>query len=81
MSRKPLQLRCIDGHVEVATFSILQVAENGFWMWTPCDFGYGANGHWLAPDQERGLSHIVVQPTPHEWRSAGAAWLAHENWE
>src|SRR5258708_33116743 len=48
-SERGLQLRCREGHFEMATFE-LQRQEGGFWMWVSCEFDGHAGGHWLAAD-------------------------------
>src|SRR5258707_11609569 len=75
-SERGLQLRCRDGHFEMATFE-LQRQEGGFWMWVSCEFDGHAGGHWLAPDQ-RAPRRLVVTATPHMSISATEAHAARD---
>src|SRR5258708_35898635 len=47
-SERGLQLRCREGHFEMATFE-LQRQEGGFWMWVSCEFDGHAGGHLAGP--------------------------------
>ncbi len=78
-SERGLQLRCRDGHFEMATFE-LQRQEGGFWMWVSCEFDGHAGGHWLAPDP-RAQRRLVVTSTPYVWSSATEAYAARDRWE
>jgi hypothetical protein len=78
-SERGLQLRCREGHFEMATFE-LQRQEGGFWMWVSCEFDGHAGGHWLAPDP-RAPRRLVVTSTPHVWTSATEAYAARDRWE
>jgi hypothetical protein len=78
-SERGLQLRCRDGHFEMATFE-LQRQEGGFWMWVSCEFDGHAGGHWLAPDPHV-PRRLVVTSTPHVWTSATEAYAARDRWE
>lgn len=74
-----LQLRCRDGHFEMAPFE-LKRQEGGYWMWVACEFDGHHGGHWLAPDP-RTPGHIAVASDPHLWPDPVAAFAARDRWE
>lgn len=78
-SERGLQLRCRDGHFEMAPFE-LKRQEGGYWMWVACDFDGHAGGHWLAPDPHD-ADCIIVGSSPHLWPDPVAAFAARDRWE
>ena len=74
-----LQLRCRDGHFEMAFFE-LKRQDSGFWMWVACDFDGHHGGHWLAPDP-KAPARLVVTSWPYQWPSASDAYAARDRWE
>ena len=74
-----LQLRCRDGHFEMATFEV-KTTPQGFWMWVACEFDGHAGGHWLAPDATR-PEEVAVASHPYCWPSATEAYEARDRWE
>ncbi len=79
LRERGLQLRCRDGHFEMASFE-LKTRPDGFWMWVACEFDGHHGGHWLAPDPERPGS-LLVSTTPYLWPSALEAYAARDRWE
>lgn len=75
-----LQLRCRDGHFEMASFEVKKAPEGGFWMWVACDFDGHQGGHWLAPESE-GANSVQVGLEPYCWPSATEAYAARDRWE
>lgn len=74
-----LQLRCRDGHFEMAMFD-LKRTDGGYWMWVTCEFDGHRGGHWLAPDP--GTPGVVmVTSDPYAWPSAVEAFAARDRWE
>ena len=74
-----LQLRCRDGHFEMAPFE-LKRQEGGYWLWVACDFDGHAGGHWLAPDP-RNPGRIAVGSKPYHWPDPVTAFAARDQWE
>jgi hypothetical protein len=74
-----LQLRCRNGHFEMAAFE-LKRQENGYWMWVECDFDGHRGGHWLAPDPEDPAA-VYVSSQPYLWPSSVEAFAARDRWE
>src|SRR5258706_11937353 len=77
-SERGLQLRCRDGHFEMATFE-LQRQEGGFWMWVSCEFDGHAGGHLLAPDP-RAPRRVVVTSAPYVGAPGPQAQAAPDRW-
>ena len=74
-----LQLRCRDGHFEMAAFE-LKTQPDGFWMWVACEFAEHRGGHWLAPEPGQ-PDRLVVTSAPYCWPSAVEAYQARDRWE
>lgn len=72
------QLRCRDGHFEMAEFEIKGQAD-GFWMWVACEFDGHRGGHWLAPDPAQ-PGRLAVTSEPYSWPSALEAYAARDRW-
>src|SRR5260370_35165907 len=67
-SERGLQLRCREGHFEMATFE-LQRQEGGFWMWVSCAFDGHAGG--ARPAAGSTVSRPVALTAPPPLWSAG----------
>lgn len=78
-SERGLQLRCRDGHFEMAPFE-LKRQEGGYWMWVACEFDGHHGGHWLAPDAQH-AGRIAVGSAPYLWPDPVAAFAARDRWE
>lgn len=74
-----LQLRCRNGHFEMATFE-LKSQQDGYWMWVTCEFDGHHGGHWLAPDPAH-PGRLYVTTAPYHWPSALEAYAARDRWE
>lgn len=74
-----LQLRCRDGHFEMAPFE-LKRQEGGYWMWVACEFDGHDGGHWLTPDPQE-ASRVFVGSEPYLWPTPVAAFAARDRWE
>ena len=74
-----LQLRCRDGHFEMAAFEV-KAASGGFWMWVACELDGHSGGHWLTPDASR-PGALLVASQPYCWPSAVEAYEARDRWE
>lgn len=77
--QRGLQLRCRDGHFEMAMFD-LKRQEDGYWMWVACELDGHRGGHWLAPDPSKPQG-VVVVADPYCWPSAVEAFAACDRWE
>lgn len=77
-SERGHQLRCRDGHFEMAPFEVKR-QEGGFWMWVACEFDGHQGGHWLAPDLSQ-PDQLHVTSTPYLWSSATEAYAARDRW-
>lgn len=79
ISDRGQQLRCRDGHFEMAYFE-LGTRPDGFWMWVACEFDGHHGGHWLRPDT-RDPERLEVTSVPYAWPSALDAYDARDRWE
>jgi hypothetical protein len=79
LSDKGQQLRCRDGHFEMASFE-LGTRPDGFWMWVACEFDGHRGGHWLRPDSGN-PARLSVTSEPYCWPSAVEAYAARDRWE
>src|SRR5262249_83272 len=77
-NERGLQLRCRDGHFEMASFEV-QRHGDGFCVWVACELDGHAGGHWLAPDPQRSDAFVVTS-TPYEWPTATGAYEARDRW-
>lgn len=79
-SERGLQLRCREGHFEMAAFELSR-RENGFWMWVSCEFDGHRGGHWLSPDPGGPEGRVRVTSEPYLWPNALDAYAARDRWE
>ena len=79
ISDRGQQLRCRDGHFEMASFE-LGTRPGGFWMWVACEFDGHHGGHLLRPDAHD-PARLQVASEPYAWPSALDAYAARDRWE